>query len=674
MHLKLTVNNFRKFIKQEFVFDKFLTLISGKSGQGKSTIFMAIHFALTGEGKKLVTFGKLSCSVCLEFNDSTTNVKIIRTKKPNRLQVIKDNKTTEDDEAQAVLNQTFYQYENGYISQRLNKSFLLMSSLDKLAYIKNLAFGKNEDPNLILKHCKDLVKQRKDLLTQVQIGKKTNQQVLEQIGIERIDYSKYDSLFLTEDENKIEQKVKIQQDLILKQKSLFYKACDHNKRIEDLKDKLKCLESKVNISDTIEDVDATICKITTHFNEWNKYEKAKNNLKKLDKSKCQPINEQEIKDLQQILDYIGKIKIEQHSKNLKIIEEKISQSITKLQCPVCEFHVALWGDKLLRIENLSSNKFSQSVLSITEVKALETQKIKTLQLLEESKLNFQNMLNLCLKYPSLWDKQPCLYSIEEISSIVTSRKMFLKDLQEHVKKYNEQKKLCDSLKTEKPNYENNIETILKNKRTILYEICQIKKSLKTLTFYNISTIEQEIIRLESELEQIKQQSVIVKSFKHWSKVDDLTKEENLLQKSYPRSIKLQELVKTALKKSVCKIIEEINFFVQMYVDTFLDGFVVELEFENEKLNVILSQNGNKTDLNSLSGGEFARVLLAFTLAIAEVNNIKFLLIDEVTASLDQETTTQVMNTIKNNFKGMVLVIAHQTSTGLFDQVLHLEDK
>ena len=78
------------------------------------------------------------------------------------------------------------------------------------------------------------------------------------------------------------------------------------------------------------------------------------------------------------------------------------------------------------------------------------------------------------------------------------------------------------------------------------------------------------------------------------------------------------------------------------------------------------------DLNMLSGGELSRVVLAFTLALGEMFNTPMLLLDESTASLDQEATTVVFDAIKENFKGkMVLIIAHQVIQGVFDKIIKL---
>jgi len=109
----------------------------------------------------------------------------------------------------------------------------------------------------------------------------------------------------------------------------------------------------------------------------------------------------------------------------------------------------------------------------------------------------------------------------------------------------------------------------------------------------------------------------------------------------------------------------------MYLDSFIDDLNVMLVFDGVKLNVEVMQNSHEGDLQNLSGGELARVILAFTIALAEINNVRLLLLDECVSSLDQESTGQVIDTIKANFTGNVICIAHQTTTGVFDHVLEL---
>ena len=141
--MKLILENFRCHNEATFNFQKGMTLISGNSGCGKSTICEALKFVLYGIGTKVVTSGKKSCSVTFEMN----NMKIVRSKSPNRLIV---NDKYEDKVAQDMINEVFgnSNFETiSYLTQNALNSFIMMSPINKLDFIETFAF---KDVNLKL--------------------------------------------------------------------------------------------------------------------------------------------------------------------------------------------------------------------------------------------------------------------------------------------------------------------------------------------------------------------------------------------------------------------------------------------------------------------------------------------------------------------------------------------
>ncbi len=78
------------------------------------------------------------------------------------------------------------------------------------------------------------------------------------------------------------------------------------------------------------------------------------------------------------------------------------------------------------------------------------------------------------------------------------------------------------------------------------------------------------------------------------------------------------------------------------------------------------------DINMLSGGELQRVIIAFTLSLAEMSQSPLLLLDECTSNLDQDLTNTVVGGIKKHFSQKnVLIIAHQVVSGIFDNVIKI---
>jgi DNA repair exonuclease SbcCD ATPase subunit len=162
--MKIKLKNFRCYIEKEFDFgEDGLLLLSGMSGSGKSSLLLAITFVLYGTGTKVVTFGKTSCSVEMEFDE----LKITRSKRPNRLVVLKTNTNEEfeDDSAQSIINERFgTAFEiTCYLQQNAINSFILMSPLEKLEFLEKFAF-QGVDLTAIKSRCTVVVKKRNEEL------------------------------------------------------------------------------------------------------------------------------------------------------------------------------------------------------------------------------------------------------------------------------------------------------------------------------------------------------------------------------------------------------------------------------------------------------------------------------------------------------------------------------
>jgi ABC-type lipoprotein export system ATPase subunit len=84
---------------------------------------------------------------------------------------------------------------------------------------------------------------------------------------------------------------------------------------------------------------------------------------------------------------------------------------------------------------------------------------------------------------------------------------------------------------------------------------------------------------------------------------------------------------------------------------------------------ILYKN-NETKFENLSGGEQARVVIAFNLALCDMFDSKLIMLDEVTANLDADLTETILESVKQHMpRKIVVVVAHQCVCGIFDQVI-----
>ena len=649
--LKLSLKNFRKFTSAEFTFDQQLSLISGKSGRGKTTIFMAIMFALTGEGKKLPTYGKTSCRVALIIREVT----IIRTKRPNRLRVtVGSGRTLEDNEAQAAIDDLFPQYHMGYMSQRTDSSkcFILMTPMDKMRYIEKMAFG-GENVDQLINNCKELVKSRKSEMMLTARQRETTEKMLKDLKIEKTDC---DVDELMEEEEYDDQIAQHEREL----DSIRKKLSKTEHLIKMKEDVIRQLAEMPEIEEDIDDLEDALQQIVTHRHGWDRYKKEKNKLKQLDKPSGMSKDEMKtmIQDMKTMMELNSETRnLESCRAKVDKLTEQIEDSMVHMTCPSCETEVAMWCNKLI-ISERSGKGQSREALTTEEAQRLEERRVKAKLRVKELERKFVELEQLRSEYPELEDAQEQLEGLFRMKS--------------NDEAYAKQKGLCSSLKMEKPNYDDTTEVALREKKKVLYERREKEATLAAIVIEHDP--DELTDRIGSVAELIKSLTVgkaSAQSVRYWSAVEALLKTEEDLNKSYPRAVKLQEIIKTAEKMAVREVIEEINLHAQMYLDSFVEDMKVMLVFDGVKLTVDVLQDGHESDLQNLSGGELARVILAFTIALAEINNVGLLLLDECVASLDQESTGQVIDTIKANFRGTVICIAHQTTTGVFDHVLEL---
>ena len=91
-----------------------------------------------------------------------------------------------------------------------------------------------------------------------------------------------------------------------------------------------------------------------------------------------------------------------------------------------------------------------------------------------------------------------------------------------------------------------------------------------------------------------------------------------------------------------------------------------------QINISVIYKDVDCGIETLSSGEYARVSLAYTLALNEMFNTPIIMLDECTSNLDHILTNTVIESIQSHFKGKtVFIIAHQAEIGMYENVLLL---
>jgi DNA repair exonuclease SbcCD ATPase subunit len=209
---------------------------------------------------------------------------------------------------------------------------------------------------------------------------------------------------------------------------------------------------------------------------------------------------------------------------------------------------------------------------------------------------------------------------------------------------------------------------------------------------DLLTIEEEqTLCLKEQAEQLaqiahwQQQVKQVEEYNaHLRKRKELRLEETALRHAYEGTLLLKEKILEAESRVLSSTIANINAYAQYYLEQFFQENSIQVLLKSFKetkqggtkasIHVSVLYKEMECELSTLSGGELARVVLAFTLALAEMFRTPLLLLDECTANLDQELTATVFDGIRERFahEQLVLVIAHQVVKGTFDRVIPVD--
>lgn len=239
---------------------------------------------------------------------------------------------------------------------------------------------------------------------------------------------------------------------------------------------------------------------------------------------------------------------------------------------------------------------------------------------------------------------------------------------------------------------NKVNATIKNLKTKIQSLeipessKEIEKKISELTEKE-EKIQQSIQKIQKIHGKIQKYFAYQKSKQIMNSLDDQLKDLTLdetTQKDFSASSeKLRTKIKEAESKCLETFVWSLQNAVQLYLDDFFPHDPISINISRFKttktkkqtkpeIHITFSYKGQEFDYQSLSGGELQRVVLAFTLALAEKFNAPFIMLDESTSNLDQELTNLIVDTIhKYHSCRPVVLVAHQVVTGVFENMVEI---
>lgn len=230
----------------------------------------------------------------------------------------------------------------------------------------------------------------------------------------------------------------------------------------------------------------------------------------------------------------------------------------------------------------------------------------------------------------------------------------------------------------------NASTNHKNKYDIIQTTNTLEKKMSELekTVFELNEKKKNCEKNVYELEEWEKYQSSLNNYRGWEvKIKELELAQKIAENEHASATKLKDKILEAESIAMLNIIDSINSHARIYLDCFFPDNPISVNLQTFKetkkstkpqINIEIEYKGMEADINMLSGGELSRVILAYTMALAEMFNTPLLLLDECTSSLDQDLTETVFNSIRENFNGKItLLIAHQVVMGTFDKIINL---
>lgn len=355
-----------------------------------------------------------------------------------------------------------------------------------------------------------------------------------------------------------------------------------------------------------------------------------------------------------------RVEIEKELATLDVIEESLETLETELD-DTRQYKSD--NEKLeIRIreleEGVKKGKFSKTIIALEKKSREDLEEIQKLEKysgVEEESVNEESLRSLISKET-------------ENKNEINRKNDKIKDLEKEMGDFRKE------LLTLETDYNSKWSSPTENIEVVIIE--------KTL---NIAELEKNREIHNDTLKRIEKYQDYEKSIENYKglekKVEETQNQEIKARKRYGAACLFRDKILETESIAIANMIENINSHSQLYLDHFFPDNPISVKLSAFKegktgdkpcINLEIDYKGIEHDLTMLSGGETSRVILAFTLALAEIHNSPLILLDESTASLDQDLTSSVITGLKENFSNkLVVLIAHQVVQGVFDKVIKL---
>ncbi len=655
---KINIKNIRSYKEGVIEFPEGSTLLMGDIGSGKTSILLAIEFALFGlqpgqKGNSLMRNNEEEASVVLEFEVDDNKVVIERSlKKSGKSMAQADTSIT-------VNNERF----EGSVTEIKNKILGLLNYPPEFAKKTNdlyrfTVYTPQEEMKQIIQESNDT---RLNTLRHV-FGIDKYKRVEENVGL------------LT---SKIRQEIRIKEVEMGNQEQKNFQLQEKKNALIAQQEKLIESEKEViNIQKIKNEKQIEIEELTKKMNEKNKLdnEKDKSELTLANKKDLIITSEREIKNLnEQIKNSSGfnfqesdidllKTRIKSQEQILRDLNDQFIIIITSNQSNETKMHdLKILINKISSLDKCTTclqvvneeHKHNIVLKATQELRATESDSIKTKKekqetqekieqtkkLLESLKQSLSQMEILKVRLEGVKEKQTRVLQLEKQKLVILSD---IDMIRKHIE---------------------GIEELLKE--FLIYDSVYVKKSqeLREITLKE-NTMMVKRAEMNAEVQFLKKQIITLEE--ELKKIEELGKKLNHMKElEFWINNKFLEFVLFTEKNVMLKLREDFSTLFSNWFSTLVsDTISVRLD---ESFSPIIQQNDCEIDYSYLSGGERTAVALAYRLAMNQVINsllskIKtrdIVILDEPTDGFSESQLDKMRDVLQQLKVRQLILVSHE---------------
>ena len=669
---KLVIENLRSYENQTIKFPKGSTLLSGDIGSGKTTILLAIEFALFGlqpsqKGNSLLRNGTDTAKVILEFDIDNKEIIVERTLKRKKHSI------TQDYVSITIDNEKFEE----------SVSEIKAKILDLLNYPKEFA----KKTNLLYKftvytpqeEMKQIIMESKD------IRLNTLRHVF---GIDKYKRIQENASVLN---SKLRERVKINEALYGDLDELKKRSTDKNTNL---------IESKENMIENEKD----------YINKFKDRELKEKNLEEVKEKIDEKQKFESDKEKNNILINEKKNQISKYEIDVQKLKEQVEE-VEKLKFSDDEYNSI--KQRIVVQKNKYEELHNEYIEIIGKIKALEGKKEEANDLirqisgldkcptcLQQVSINYKDdMLNNAKKEIDIVDNN--IYGYDKRKNDLIEKINVVKNLIEKFEKQNKEMDILkikiDSFKEKESRIEETQKQIIGLNKDVLMlqqQILRLDKEIKSYDKYDIIfnertndlneakdrenkasirrvEIGKEIEFLEEQIKELKER--IEKKENMKKDTDKLKSLENWI------SGKFLEIVLFTEKQVMVTLKHEFsNLFSRWFSNLVSENLTARLE---DDFSPIIEQNGFEIDYQFLSGGERTAIALAYRLSLNQVinsllSNIKtnnLVILDEPTDGFSAQQLEKMREVLEQLDTEQLILVSHEQKMEDFvDNIIRIE--